>query len=252
MIDNRIQREIEFHDNRFEDDRLRKEKVSKFYQTTRKVIERFWDIIEMYPTVGTKILECGSGSDCMALELAKRGYDVTAIDISQVAVDITRERAKQDGTISNLEVLQMNVENQVFPDATFDLVIGESILHHLDLDGSLAEISRVLKADGRAIFKEPLGHNWLINFYRNRTPTLRSEDEHPLLMGDIREMERHFDAIHINYYGLTTIAAAALANKSGFENILTFCEVLDAGLLKLPPLQKQAWIVLLELTKPLR
>lgn len=34
-------------------------------------------------------------------------------------------------------------------------------------------------------FSEPLGHNPIINWYRNRTPEMRTEDEHPLLIKDI-------------------------------------------------------------------
>jgi hypothetical protein len=38
---------------------------------------------------------------------------------------------------------------------------------------------------GWALFSEPLGHNPLVNWYRNRTPEQRTEDEHPLLLSSI-------------------------------------------------------------------
>jgi ubiquinone/menaquinone biosynthesis C-methylase UbiE len=42
-----------------------------------------------------------------------------------------------------------------YDDATFDYVVGDGILHHLD-DVALGEVHRVRKPGGRALFREPL------------------------------------------------------------------------------------------------
>src|SRR3546814_19128134 len=74
-----------------------------------------------------------------------------------------------------------NAEQTSFPDASFDRIGGSGILHHLDLDRAYAEIARLLKPGGRAVFLEPLGHNPLLTAYRDRTPRMRTEDKnHPL------------------------------------------------------------------------
>ncbi len=86
----------------------------------------------------------------------------------------------------------MDAENLKFNDHTFDLVYGSGILHHLSIEKAIVEIKRVLKKDGRAIFYEPLGHNIFINIFRLLTPSLRSEDEHPLLIKDLELIKRTF------------------------------------------------------------
>lgn len=42
-----------------------------------------------------------------------------------------------------------------FPNEIFDFIVGISILHHLDLNLALKEISRVLKPKGKFVFSEP-------------------------------------------------------------------------------------------------
>jgi hypothetical protein len=49
-------------------------------------------------------------------------------------------------------------------------------------------MTKILQPKGKAIFIEPLGHNFLINLYRRLTPNIRSADEHPLLAKDLKIM----------------------------------------------------------------
>ena len=58
----------------------------------------------------------------------------------------------------------MDCENLGFKDNSFDLIFGRAILHHLNLEKSSKEISRVLCKNGKAVFIEHLGMNPLINF----------------------------------------------------------------------------------------
>ncbi len=50
----------------------------------------------------------------------------------------------------------MNCEHTDFPDASFDIVHGSGILHHIGLDQSLCEVWRLLVNGGVAVFLEPL------------------------------------------------------------------------------------------------
>ena len=43
------------------------------------------------------VLDLGSGTGSMTLELARRGYDMTGVDISSEMLDIARERAEAEG-----------------------------------------------------------------------------------------------------------------------------------------------------------
>ncbi|MBI2027317.1 MAG: class I SAM-dependent methyltransferase [Deltaproteobacteria bacterium] len=55
----------------------------------------------------------------------------------------------------NLHMEVQNVENLTYDDNVFDVVLGSSILHHIDLDRCLPEIFRVLRPGGKFVFAEP-------------------------------------------------------------------------------------------------
>ncbi len=74
----------------------------------------------------------------------------------------------------------MDAHELVFPDDLFDIVVGNGILHHLDLPVCLASIERVLKPKGFALFIEPLAGNPLLKLFRVLTPRARTIDEKPL------------------------------------------------------------------------
>ena len=177
----RLNKEKEFHNETFSND-IRKS-ATKYYKSASNSMSLYFNLIGK-DIKGRKVLEYGCGPGSQAFELARKGAFVSAIDISDVAIDLTKKKAIEEGL--NIECQVMDAENLKFIDHTFDLICGSGILHHLDLKASYREISRTLKSSGKAVFFEPLGHNPIINFYRKLTPKMRTEDEHPLLMKDIK------------------------------------------------------------------
>jgi SAM-dependent methyltransferase len=244
----RIERERQFHDQRFGTD-VRAE-VDRFYELAQGSSDRYRELL-LSRAAGVRVLELGCGPGSFALPLAETGADVLGIDVSPVA--ITQARASVEGTSlerpPRFEV--MNAEELELPDASMDLVCGTGILHHLALPRALAEVSRVLKPAGSALFKEPLGHNPLINFYRNRTPDLRTRDEHPLLESDLRLAESHFEETKLHFFHLASLLAVPLRGRAPVGNVVRMLDRIDAALFKrVPRARKYAWIVILELSRP--
>jgi len=99
----------------------------------------------------------------------------------------------------------MDAENCFFKDNSFDIVVGQDILYHLDISQACEEITRVLKPNGRAIFIKPIGHNPIINFYRKLTPQLRSTDEQPLRIIDINYISKYFYKMDVEYLVLISL-----------------------------------------------
>lgn len=64
----------------------------------------------------------------------------------------------------------MAAEQIDYLDASFDRVFGRAVLHHLDMTRAPAELARVLKPGGRAVFIEPLSENPLLDFIRDYVP----------------------------------------------------------------------------------
>lgn len=248
----RLEREQKFHDRRFADDSEREQKVGKFYQITKSIQQKKEEIL-LNNSKGAKVIEYGCGTGSYAFTLAKQGAElVTGIDISPLAIKIAEKEAKAKVITEKLSFKVMNAENLEFIPNSYDLICGSGILHHLDLNRAINSIIKVLKPDGKAVFLEPLGHNILINLYRRLTPSIRSEDEHPLLERDLVFLGQHFRQVNIQYFYLTSLAASFLAGKPGFNTVLKSLELLDSILLKLPFVKKQAWLVLIELSEPIK
>ena len=237
-----VEREEEFHDKRFADDSLRQGKVGRFYKIAISIKKDYQEQLQRFSSQG-KVLEYGCGNGGAAFFLAERGVDVTGIDISTVAIKEASNLALKRG-LSNVRFLQMNAEQLDFNEK-FNLICGSGILHHLQLRNALHEIKRVLQPGGHAVFIEPLGHNPFINLYRRVTPTIRSQDEHPLLAKDLEMIKSLFPGVEVRYYYLTSLLGAFFTGTVFFNPLLLILETIDKGLLKLPIVRNWAWQVLL-------
>ncbi len=90
---------------------------------------------------------CGAGTN--TVYLAKKGFEVTAIDISQTAIKIAKEKTKQANASINFS-LQSFVD-LAFADEKFDFVFDMGCFHHVHSDDRsrfIEGIHRVLKKSG--------------------------------------------------------------------------------------------------------
>jgi len=242
----RIDRERDFHNQRFEDDSVREGRVRKFYDAIgygfalyrRRVREE---------CAGRDVLEYGCGTESLAFEVAPLARRVIGIDISDVAIRQAQALLSQRD-LSNLRFVVDNAEDLHFADGSIDVVAGSGIVHHLDIPRAVRELRRVLRKGGIAIFAEPMGHNPVVNWYRNRTPDLRTPDEHPLLMRDLRLMGREFESMRVTYFGLVAPLLAFLTAHPGDGTRLTRTVWwLDRMLCRVPLLRRYAWFCCVEL-----
>ena len=242
MTNKVVEREQDFHDKRFSDDTFRQNKVGRFYKIAASIQKEYQEQLQHFSAHG-KVLEYGCGKGGAAFFLAERAVEVTAIDISTVAIKEASNLALKLG-LSNVKFLQMNAE-QLDLDEKFNLICGSGILHHLHLANALREIKRVLQPGGHAVFIEPLGHNPFINLYRRFTPKIRSQDEHPLLVKDLEMIKSLFPKVEVRYYYFATLLAAFFTGTVIFKPLFGLLETIDKGILKLPWVRNWAWQVLL-------
>ncbi len=247
-VQSRIEREREFHNKEFADSE--RAKINSVYFVTRSSTKWYENFLSQHAD-GKRILEYGCGPNSYAFWLANHGAQVVGIDISDTAIEQMQERSKHRPHPERVSFQCMNAEELEFADGSFDVICGRAILHHLDLRKSFTEIARTLKPGGYAIFVEPLGHNPVINAYRNRTPDLRTEDEHPLLTSDLKMAEEYFGKVEAQYFHLGSLAAAPLVGMKIFDPVLDTLDAADRVLFKtLPFLRKHAWAVVLVFSEP--
>lgn len=243
-----VRNEQEFFDETYASG-VREQAVGQVYSITRRRVREYEEMI--YSNVeGLRVLEYGCGTGGHSLEIAQRGGKVVGIDISAVGIQMATEKAQALG-LANASYRVMDAENLEFPAGSFDLVIGEGILHHLRLERSYSEISRVLAPGGRAIFMEPLGHNPAINGFRSRTPHLRTADEHPLKKRDLDLGKRYFRRCRFRYYHLSSFASLALLKTKLFWPSVALFDGVDRALFTLcPPLGLLGWYAIMVLEQP--
>jgi ubiquinone/menaquinone biosynthesis C-methylase UbiE len=114
---------------------------------------------------GKKVLEVGCGQGTDLYQFAKNGAEVTGIDLTEGAVNRSRELFAAYDTEARLET--GNAESLAqFSDNTFDVVYSFGVLHHTPNTGQCFEsIHRVLKPGGKAyIMVYAKGLNYLIKF----------------------------------------------------------------------------------------
>jgi len=241
------QSEQEFFDHSY--DTNARARVGQVYSIIHGRNRRYEELI--YSGVeGLRVLEYGCGEGSHSLGLARRGAEVVGIDISEVGIRNATASAAAAG-LSNAQYLVMDAENMTFESNSFDVVIGEGILHHLDLATSYREVARVLKPTGRAVFMEPLGHNLAINLFRKMTPRLRTADEHPLVRRDLTAAAAHFGKSEFCYFHLTSFASLIFLKTPLFFRTVNWLDKVDSLLFRaVPPIGTLAWYVIMVLSEP--
>ncbi len=94
------------------------------------------------------VLEFGCGTGSTAISHAPYVKHIRATDFSENMIEIAREKA-QAANVANVTFECVGVEDIVAADASYDVIMGHSILHLLeDRDAVIAQVRRWLKPGG--------------------------------------------------------------------------------------------------------
>jgi SAM-dependent methyltransferase len=118
---------------------------------------------------GQRVLDLGCGLGEKTLILALKGARLTAIDISADLIRLARQRLGVNRA-PEADMVIASAHDLPFEDTSFDAVLGLAVLHHLDLSIVAREVARVLKAGGRAVFKEPVRNSRALEVLRRLIP----------------------------------------------------------------------------------
>lgn len=99
---------------------------------------------------GKKILEIGVGPGKLLIRLAKKGFQVTGIELRKGMAYEARRRVKNAGF--DVDILHQSIYKLPFKNESFDSVVMTFVLAEIDsLDKAINEIKRVLKKEGKVI-----------------------------------------------------------------------------------------------------
>jgi len=111
---------------------------------------------------GKKVLDAGAGTGRLAVELARRGAFVTALDISGEMLKVLAKKSKY------IELSVGDVEYMPFEKDTFDWVVSAFVIVHLkDPTRFFDEVYRVLKDGGKFL---------VTNINQNEPPEVETAD----------------------------------------------------------------------------
>jgi tellurite methyltransferase len=134
-------------------------------------------LAEQLPSTG-RALDVAGGSGHDALWLARRGLDVTLVDVSDVALERAVEAARESGV--SLRVQRLDLEVEPLPPGPFEVVLCLNYLWR----PLFATFPEVLAPGGLLVFAQPTRSN----LQRNPHPSARfllEDGELPRLLQDL-------------------------------------------------------------------
>jgi len=113
-------------------------------------------LIARYAAQGTSMLDIGSGSGSLLFRLARAGYKVKGIEISESFVEHTRKQLSSLGFDDRIDVAVGVAEELSLADRSTDSVVLAEVLEHLPDDcQGLSEAHRVLRDNGLLFITVP-------------------------------------------------------------------------------------------------
>jgi len=214
----RLRKEMAFHDAQAADRSCRFQHPHELLFTDDDYLDHeTWirtAFQQLLPLQGCQVLDMGCGHGMAAIVLARAGAQVTAVDLSLGYLTEARRRAEANHVVG-ICWIQGDAEQLPFADQQFDRIWGNAILHHLHLDRAAAEIHRVLRPGGVAVFCEPWGENPLLELARRWLPypgKQRTPDERPLRSAQILALRRHFPRLETQGFQLLSMARRVLGH----------------------------------------
>ena len=166
------------------------------------------------------VLDLGCGIGRHSILFAESGFNVTAVDDSENALDILREKASEKQV--NITCIKGSYTEDIFPENSFDLVIAYNVLYHGYREGferSIRLVYRYLRPEGLFFFTCPTrqdakygnGEEMGNNTYKPLNSVHPGDIHYFADEGDIACFLRDFTGIRLtlkNTAGITVVSAS--------------------------------------------
>ncbi|UCE86249.1 MAG: metalloregulator ArsR/SmtB family transcription factor [Deltaproteobacteria bacterium] len=107
---------------------------------------------------GLRVADVGTGTGILAIELARLGLRVIAIDHSEAMLEAARRKLETEG-VTDVELRRGEIAALPLRDAEVDAAFAHMVLHYLPspADG-IREMARVVRPDGRVVIVDFVSH----------------------------------------------------------------------------------------------
>ncbi len=150
-------------------------------------VKEFADYLETLNARNVLDLGCGAGRH--AIFLAKQGFNIVGLDVSETALGELEGRRRAAG-LGNVTLVKHEMQELPFIDNYFDAVVSTNVLHH----GTGTEIRRALAEIYRIMRKDAVGFVITLSKsdFRYGTGTRLEDDTYRFSDGDEQGIVHHF------------------------------------------------------------
>jgi len=183
-----------------------------------------WRYLNCYLPPSGNLLEIGAASGRYTLGLAKRGYSITAVDVSQKLLDLNRQRLTENHLEANVHYLTGDVRQlDRFAQDQFDAILLMGPLYHLvmESDRSLALTNCYAHlVEGGVIFSSFISRFGIMGELIRKVPEwIEDQAEVRYILGLGRDPD-HCPRGGFRGYFATVAEIAPLHENVGFKTIL--------------------------------
>ena len=162
----------------------------KLKKIVHKVINGIYYQFKIPSEYSGKVLDIGCGDGKGLYKLKNEGWETYGVEISELAIEYARK-------MRHLNIFNGFVEDAMFEDEFFDVIILSQVLEHLPNPlSTLKEINRILKNDGLLIISIPNVESFDAKHFKKYWTGW--------------ELPRHF-------YHFSPLSVELLLNKAGFD-----------------------------------
>ena len=178
---------------------------------------------------GKKILDIGTGPGFFAIGLAKRGYQMTAVDYTPNMLSEARKNAKD--LEDQIAFLRMDAQHLNFPDTCFDGIVTRNLTWNLEQpEQAYREWHRVLKKGGIMLNFDAGWYNYLFD---DRKAQEFSNDRRNVKDAKIKDFEAYSESAKMEEISRKLIlsrcqrpnADVEMLYQAGFRKVFTDLQI---------------------------
>ena len=153
---------------------------------------------------GREVLDFGCGEGQLTVQIAKLGGRVTGMDFSPDLIAIAQRRSVLDGVGRRVKFITGDILESPPPPNRFDFVVGNHVLHHVNLRAVVPRFVDGLKPGGAAIIAEPIALSPFAQKVPDSLPIEKdaSPDERQLNQEDIQFIQERLADSEVTYFTL--------------------------------------------------